>query len=312
MDWMEKSYGDTELQCSDLAPFFRHCDRGKINTVRISMREYMRYVRGEPNGLRSIQKTEDRPYYGNAWAPLGEDDKLLSDVSDRLYCVSDTVPSGDGPSKSFNRSLTKVFMGPAGTVSRLHHDTYSTHVWLSQVRGRKQFVVYPPEDTEHLHCHEEDEAEGHTTEFDPSAPDFEAFPLARRARAYSVVVEEGETVVLPSRWWHYAKSLTPSITLMRNFVNETNMADYMRVLARVQESRSMRQRQLDGEVPGAVRIEVLKPGDGVTYPKKGQTLAMHYTGTLADSGKKFDSSFDRPEPFKFKIGVGHVVRGWDE
>ena len=36
-------------------------------------------------------------------------------------------------------------------------------------------------------------------------------------QAYSVVVEEGETVVLPARWWHWAKSLTPSITLMRSF-----------------------------------------------------------------------------------------------
>lgn len=35
------------------------------------------------------------------------------------------------------------------------------------------------------------------------------------SKAYSVVVEEGETVVLPARWWHWAKSLTPSITLMR-------------------------------------------------------------------------------------------------
>lgn len=37
-----------------------------------------------------------------------------------------------------------------GTISRLHHDTYATHVWLSQIRGRKQFICYPPEDTEKL------------------------------------------------------------------------------------------------------------------------------------------------------------------
>ncbi|CAE8656267.1 unnamed protein product, partial [Polarella glacialis] len=173
----------------------------------------------------------------NGWAPFLEHPELLKDVSDRLYCVQDSIPRGDGPGKIFNASLTKVFLGPAGTVSRLHHDTYATHVWLSQIRGRKQFICYSPEDTENLHSHPLDEFDGRTSLFDPSAPDYEAFPLARRARAYSVVVEEGETVVLPARWWHWAKSLTPSVTLMRNFVNETNLRDHFEIRQRVEAER---------------------------------------------------------------------------
>ncbi len=50
-------------------------------------------------------------------------------------------------------------------------------------------------------------------------------------------------------------------------------------------------------------------------PANGQTCVMHYTGWLYDNGvkgKKFDSSVDRGEPFAFKIGIGQVIRGWDE
>ena len=40
-------------------------------------------------------------------------------------------------------------------------------------------------------------------------------------------------------------------------------------------------------------------------------LSMHYVGTL-ESGAKFDSSYDRSEPFKFQIGVGQMIKGWEE
>jgi FKBP-type peptidyl-prolyl cis-trans isomerase len=61
------------------------------------------------------------------------------------------------------------------------------------------------------------------------------------------------------------------------------------------------------------RVQVLttKKGDNTKRPNPGDIVTVHYTGKLLN-GTVFDSSFKRNKPFQFKIGVGQVIKGWDQ
>ncbi|HTK95914.1 MAG TPA: FKBP-type peptidyl-prolyl cis-trans isomerase [Terriglobales bacterium] len=62
--------------------------------------------------------------------------------------------------------------------------------------------------------------------------------------------------------------------------------------------------------PSGVKYWDLKTGTGAVA-ENGKLVTVNYLGTLT-SGKKFDSSYDRHEPFQFRLGQGDVIKGWDE
>ncbi|CAK9083707.1 unnamed protein product [Durusdinium trenchii] len=67
------------------------------------------------------------------------------------------------------------------------------------------------------------------------------------------------------------------------------------------------------ETPSGLQYKVLLDGDG-PIPTTGQRIKADYTGWLDDfeSDKKFDSSRDRRQPLEFQVGIGKVIKGWDE
>eukprot|EP00698_Gefionella_okellyi_P005635 TRINITY_DN1510_c0_g1_i4.p2 TRINITY_DN1510_c0_g1~~TRINITY_DN1510_c0_g1_i4.p2 ORF type:complete len:110 (-),score=22.78 TRINITY_DN1510_c0_g1_i4:1342-1671(-) len=60
-----------------------------------------------------------------------------------------------------------------------------------------------------------------------------------------------------------------------------------------------------------IKKEIVVEGDKVSFPQPGQTVNVHYTGTLTN-GTVFDSSRTKQRVFSFQLGAGRVIKGWDE
>jgi len=91
----------------------------------------------------------------------------------------------------------------------------------------------------------------------------------------------------------------------------------------VQNATTAPSRPQQPPAPAALptQVNVVTTASGLQYidqvagtgaqPQPGQTVIVHYTGYL-DDGTIFDSSLQRGQPFEFTLGVGQVIRGWDE
>ncbi|MFE1949453.1 FKBP-type peptidyl-prolyl cis-trans isomerase [Streptomyces sp. NPDC059524] len=66
----------------------------------------------------------------------------------------------------------------------------------------------------------------------------------------------------------------------------------------------------EGDAPTELTVRDLVVGDGPEV-KPGMVVRVHYVGVTFATGKEFDASWDRGEPFKFALGSGRVIKGWD-
>ncbi|MFJ2605051.1 FKBP-type peptidyl-prolyl cis-trans isomerase [Streptomyces sp. NPDC091279] len=67
----------------------------------------------------------------------------------------------------------------------------------------------------------------------------------------------------------------------------------------------------EGDVPADLEIKDLWVGEG-EEAKAGQTVTVHYVGVSFSTGEEFDASWNRDQPFRFPLGGGRVIKGWDQ
>ncbi|NRR31833.1 cupin-like domain-containing protein [Oxalobacteraceae bacterium] len=106
----------------------------------------------------------------------------------------------------------RFWLGPAGTVTPLHCD-YDDNIF-AQIWGTKRIFLSPPHHDEFLYPNEAN-AILFGSPFDPEAPDYEKFPLARQATMIEVIVHPGDMLYVPAGWYHQVRSLTFSLSSNR-------------------------------------------------------------------------------------------------
>jgi len=106
----------------------------------------------------------------------------------------------------------RFWIGPAGTVTPLHCD-YDDNIF-AQIWGTKRIFLSPPHHDEFLYPNQAN-AILFGSPFDPEAPDFDRFPLARQATMIECVVNPGDMLYVPAGWYHQVRALTFSLSSNR-------------------------------------------------------------------------------------------------
>ncbi|KHJ80660.1 JmjC domain protein [Oesophagostomum dentatum] len=102
------------------------------------------------------------------------------------------------------------WIGPGGTISPLHTDPRDNV--FSQIVGRKFFRLVSPEESDKVYAMK-DGLLTNTSQVDVLNPDFEKFPEFANAKCWDGVVEPGDVLFIPKKWWHLVASLTNSIAI---------------------------------------------------------------------------------------------------
>lgn len=151
------------------------------------------------------------------------------------YSLPDRLKSKLLPRKWGQREgIVELLIGGKGTCFPvLHYDGFHMHTFVTQIRGDKEFYFIPPDQTKYLYVENAHSNKSPVSFFNP---DYDKYPLFRNVKPTMVVVKEGETIYIPSGWWHTTRILSLSIAVSINSMNRNKWNDYVNDFAQLQSN----------------------------------------------------------------------------
>jgi hypothetical protein len=121
--------------------------------------------------------------------------------------------------------LKLLIGGVGGKFPLMHYDSDNSHAMITEIYGDKEFVLFAPEDSGYIYPHESSPSTSQIDDLDHV--DLTRFPDFPKATQYRVIIEPGESIFVPSRWWHSARVVSTSVSVCTNIMHTTNWAGFV-------------------------------------------------------------------------------------
>lgn len=174
-EFFKEQHGDKQVKVYD-ASFVAAGKNYMSNAKTISFREYVEQIMTSSQDLRM--------FLYNVKAEIPE---LVNDIA-----FPDLI-------ENISKSFVFMFFGCKGSVTQMHFDIDMSHVFHTVIRGKRTVYLFPFEQSKKLHrypftCR---------SYIDIENPDFDKYPRLKEAKGYKVQLEAGDTLYIPSGYWHH-------------------------------------------------------------------------------------------------------------
>jgi len=185
---------------------------------------------------RVLESTESRPapYFRNKvlydlFPTLKQDIEPLPQYFQPNWLTDHYVVKRVGDVLNRGAAIELYIGGKGASFPVLHFDGAGTHAFLMQIYGRKEYIVYPPDQEPFLYP--SPTKRNHSQVSDIENPNLQKFPEFGKAVPTKFFLEPGELLFVPSHWWHTARILSPSITVSINVLNQSNWRELVQYVA---------------------------------------------------------------------------------